>query len=246
MPTPDLLDAFETAPLAEATVTVTVDPVIVDTVDDDTLAGSDREDRMFGGNGWDILSGLADDDVIYGNTGLDTLDGGAGNDLLYGGQDDDLLKGGDGDDSLFGGLNSDTVYVLRNGELSLLEGRDTLSGGAGDDVIYGNQGNDLLFGGADDDTLYGGQGNDRLSGGEGRDVLYGGLGADGFAYAAADEGRDTIHGFDVTEDQILIASGVSVSTRTDLGDDVFIRLDTGTRITLIGVENPDDVAISSL
>lgn len=242
MPTPD---AFMQT-LADTQVTVDVDATVVGTVDDDILTGSPDEDRMFGGDGWDVLSGLAEDDVLYGNTGLDTLDGGEDDDRLYGGQDDDLLRGGDGDDSLFGGQNSEPVYVLRDGVLTLLDGRDTLSGGAGDDLIYGNQGDDLLAGGADDDTLYGGQGNDRLTGGDGDDILFGGLGADAFVYRSTDDDRDTVHDFDVAEDQILLASGVSVSSRIDLGDDALLRLSTGTRITLIGVADPDDIAVASL
>ncbi len=135
--------------------------------------------------------------------------------------------------------------MFRNGQLSVPAGRDSLSGGAGDDLIYGNRGDDILDGGSGDDTLYGGQDADRLSGGAGDDVLYGGLGGDSFIYAAADEDRDTVYGFDVSEDRILVASGVSVASRLDLGPDAMLRLSTGTRVTLIGVADPDDVAVAS-
>ena len=232
--------------LAETTpqVTVDFDATYVGTVDDDSLIGGTADDLMFGGDGYDILSGFSGNDVLYGNVGLDTVDGGPGNDLIYGGQDDDLLSGGAGNDTLVGGLNSPETFVFRDGQLWIPAGQDSLSGGAGDDLVYGNQGDDLLAGGSGDDTLYGGQDADRLTGGADDDLLYGGLGGDAFVYSDANDGRDTIHGFDVAEDQILLAAGTSVAIRTDLGDDAMLRLSTGTRITLIGVADPDDIAVA--
>lgn len=247
MPTtdqPSALDAFMLETSTE--VVINIDAEVVGTLDDDVLAGSADSDRMIGGDGWDRLAALGDDDILYGNVGLDTLDGGAGDDRLYGGRDDDLLYGGGGDDTLIGGANSEPVYVLRDGVAVLLDGRDTLSGGASEDVVYGNQGDDLIDGGADDDTLYGGQGNDRLSGGEGDDILFGGAGTDIFAYRAVDDDSDTIRDFDVSADQILLAAGVTVTSRFDFGADAVLRLSTGTRITLVGVADPDDVAVATL
>lgn len=227
-------------------VVINIDAQVVGTVGDDALAGSADSDRMIGGDGWDTLSALADDDILYGNAGLDLLDGSGGDDLLYGGRDDDRLLGGTGNDTMFGGVNSEPVYIVRNGVAVLLDGRDTLSGGAGEDLVYGNQGDDLIDGGGGDDILYGGQGNDRLTGGEGDDTLYGGAGGDFFAYRALDDDSDVIHGFDVSADQILLAAGVTVTSRFDFGDDAVLRLSTGTRITLVGVADPDDVAVSVL
>ncbi len=229
---------------SSTTLVINIDAEVVGTLNDDILLGSARSDRMFGGDGWDVISGLDDDDILYGNAGLDTLDGGDDDDILYGGKDDDLLRGGDGDDALFGGLNSDPAYVLRDGVVVLLDGRDTLSGGAGNDLIYGNQGDDLIDGGGDDDILYGGQGADRLTGGEGDDTLFGGQGGDVFVYRNVDDDRDVIQDFDVTADRILLANGVSISISYSTGDDTELRLSTGTRITLIGVTDPDDVAIA--
>src|SRR3546814_3150408 len=133
MPTtlePSHLDAL--LPASTTDLVIGIDAQVVGTLEDDLLTGSDGADRMFGGDGWDILSALGDDDVLYGNTGLDTLESGTGDDLLYGGRDDDLLRGGTDGDTLFGGANSEPVYVLRDGVAVLLDGRDTLSGDAGD------------------------------------------------------------------------------------------------------------------
>jgi Ca2+-binding RTX toxin-like protein len=116
--------------------------------------------------------------------------------------------------------------------------------GAGNDLIYGNQGDDLIDGGADDDLLYGGQGADRLTGGEGDDTLFGGQGGDVFVYRSVDDDRDVIQDFDIAADQILLAGGVAISISYSTGEDSVLRLSTGTRITLIGVADPDDVAIA--
>ena len=55
-----------------------------------------------------------------------------------------------------------------------------------------------------------------------------------------------IRDFDVAVDQILLAAGVTLARRMDFGDDTVLRLSTGTRITLIGVDDPDAVAVSGL
>src|SRR3546814_15778112 len=88
MPTtlePSHLDAL--LPASTTDLVIGIDAQVVGTLEDDLLTGSDGADRMFGGDGWDILSALGDDDVMYGNTGLDTLSSGTGDDLLSGGRD---------------------------------------------------------------------------------------------------------------------------------------------------------------
>ena len=92
-------------------------------------------------------------------------------------------------------------------------------------------------------VLYGGQGADRLTGGAGDDTLFGGKDGDVFVYRATNDGSDVIQDFDVGADQIQLAAGVSVRISYSLGDDSVLRLSTGTRITLVGVADPDDVAV---
>lgn len=64
--------------------------------------GNERDNRIEGGAGDDILRGKRGDDLLFGGDGSDTLKGGRGDDALFGGDSTDTLKGGKGAD----------VYVL--------------------------------------------------------------------------------------------------------------------------------------
>ncbi|GAB5467991.1 MAG: hypothetical protein Kilf2KO_10210 [Rhodospirillales bacterium] len=121
---------------------------------DDSLIGSDGEDRLKGVAGDDSLLGAGGSDRLVGNSGQDRLYGGGGRDSFF--------YGGSGADRIFGGAGLERQ----------------LQGNAGDDLIFGGGGDDGLFGGDDRDSLYGDAGSDRLRGGSGDDLLDGGSGAD--------------------------------------------------------------------
>src|SRR3546814_16711417 len=127
MPTtlePSHFDAL--LPASTTDLVIGIDAQVVGTLEDDLLTGSDGADRMFGGDGWDILSALGDDDVLYGNTGLDTLESGTGDVLLCGGRDADLHRGRTDGYTLLGGASSEPVYVLRYVRVVLPDCPDTL------------------------------------------------------------------------------------------------------------------------
>jgi Ca2+-binding RTX toxin-like protein len=67
----------------------------------DTLTGTEGQNRLRGGAG---------DDVLNGAEGPDTLVGGAGNDLLKGGPGSDWLYGGVGADTIVSGPGSDVFF----------------------------------------------------------------------------------------------------------------------------------------
>ena len=94
----------------------------------DKVWGSDRTNRIFGGDGMDWLEGRGGNDFIYGGNDADTLFGQQDHDLLSGDQGNDFLGGGEGNDKLFGGADN-----------------DFLSGGLGDDVLTGGTGNDKFL-----------------------------------------------------------------------------------------------------
>lgn len=124
----------------------------------DRVFGSLNGDRIYGGDGNDVLNGsrfinsanpglsaeqlALDSDIIIGNGGRDIINGFAGNDVIYTEERDSHLtetgtnKGGDwatgglGDDKIFGSANRD--FLLGG------EGQDTIHGGAGNDVIVGD------------------------------------------------------------------------------------------------------------
>lgn len=190
-----------------------------------TLAGTDEDDRLYGFGGKDKLLGGLGDDLLEGGKGNDKLEGGAGTDKLYGEGGNDTLYGdptdsifASGDDWLFGGLGNDKLFGGGS--------NDTLSGEQGKDRLFGGTGDDELSGGKGSDRLYGEDGDDRLSDGDGKDILYGGAGDDVFVLAP-DGDLDRIADFEAGDDLIdLTAYGKGVDF-LDLkirasGDDVLI------------------------
>ncbi len=151
---------------------------IIGTAGNDVIVGSPKRDRLFGGNGDDVI--CADPPTHVGEPGdhASAFEHDGGN-PGHGGGGPDRVWGGYGDDRIYGGGGPDTIVAGH--------GDDTVLGGGGPDVIIGEDGDDLLYGGPGPDRLYGGEGRDRLWGdvsndflfGEGgRDWLYGGTGRD--------------------------------------------------------------------
>jgi Ca2+-binding RTX toxin-like protein len=111
----------------------------------------------------ETVNGTDGDDRLSGSVLADSMNGQDGNDVLRGGDGNDDIRGDDGDDALFGDGGNDALF----GE----SGHDTLEGGAGDDELEGGRGEDVLRGDDGDDTLNGGFDPDRLFGGAGDDEI---------------------------------------------------------------------------
>lgn len=79
------------------------------------LAGTQANDRFYGGAGNDTLKGEGGNDYLEGGNGNDVLIGNAGADSLRGMDDQDTLTGNEGDDDLEGGKGNDT-YVFHTGD----------------------------------------------------------------------------------------------------------------------------------
>jgi Ca2+-binding RTX toxin-like protein len=134
----------------------------------DSLAGDDLANRLFGGVGNDLLSGRGGADTLQGDNGNDTLVGGAGADSLNGGMGTDFASYADAG----AGLSISLVAKAVNtgdalGDVYL--GIEGLIGSRFDDTLLGSTLADLLFGGAGNDILGGNGGADSLDGGEGFD-----------------------------------------------------------------------------
>jgi Ca2+-binding RTX toxin-like protein len=111
----------------------------------DTINGTEQDDRIDAGAGDDTINGLGGNDFIDGGSGNDTINGGDGDDRLFSYSGTDLLIGGIGNDEIlvqnsnFGGeTNSsvdagdgnDTVTYFAtgvNGTVNLGAGNDTLN-----------------------------------------------------------------------------------------------------------------------
>ena len=160
-----------------------------------SLTGTIKDDDFRLGAKSDKAIGGAGDDWMEGRLGNDTLNGGAGKDRLLGQGGNDVLFGGAGNDVLSGGIGNDRLQGQ--------SGNDVLLGDAGIDRLEGGLGDDYLHGGAGADKLFGGAGADTIIGGAGADLLVGGAGADSFVFHRG-HGRDTINGYEVGVDRLLI------------------------------------------
>ncbi|WP_376097833.1 M10 family metallopeptidase C-terminal domain-containing protein [Roseomonas sp. CCTCC AB2023176] len=134
----------------------------------------DRPEGLLAGAGNDSLGGSEGDNRILGRGGADYISAYGGADTLDGGEGNDSLEGGSGADQAFGGDGADAIVDTQG--LLLPQGvednaDDTLAGGAGNDTLIAGGGADVLDGGDDDDRLTGGAGADFLSGGVGNDIL---------------------------------------------------------------------------
>jgi len=187
------------------------------------------------------LQGLANAAIGLGNDL-------SGNNFIHGRWDaDDVLHGGAGDDELFGGAGGDRLSgSLGNDELYGGEGNDELLGRSGDDLLFGGTGNDGLKGDSGNDTLRGGDGNDVLRGGAGNDVMQGDEGADSFYFAPGDTGANMITDFDLEDGDTLVFDTDEFANLAELvaraqvvGDDLVIRRDNNSIVTLREINNTD-------
>ncbi len=169
--------------------------------------------------------------TLNGTSGADTLTATDANTTIYGYDGDDSLNGAAGQDCLYGGAGNDRLLGF--------SGNDRMYGDAGTDYLNGGGGDDVMFGGGDNDRLIGSLGNDTLDGGAGNDYLDGGEGSDTFIFNA---GQDTIAGFEITLDRLVIDPGLwssSIQSLIDsavrVGNDTLLIFDDQTQITFLGI-----------
>lgn len=121
--------------------------------DREVIEGTDADDNLEAGDGFNIF---------YGGEGSDTIEGGKDMDFMYGGNGDDTLLGRNGLNVLFGEDGNDTIY---DGD-----DRSYLNGGNGEDSLYGGGGADILDGGIGNDYLQGDHGGDTYIFAKGYDI----------------------------------------------------------------------------
>ncbi|MDX2212814.1 MAG: phytase [Oculatellaceae cyanobacterium bins.114] len=188
---------------------------------------AEAANTITGTNAGETLRGTAGSDRIYALGGFDTVVGGLGNDLIFGGKGKDEIQGdrnstAGGDDIIYGGSNVDRI-----------------SGGGGNDRLFGEGSNDILWGEVGDDLLRGGAGNDTLTGDTSASVN----GIDTFVLAPG-EGTDTIRDFQIGEDRIGLAGGLTFAQLAiaQQGSRTVIRANDQSLAVLLGVNAADLIA----
>ncbi len=204
------------------------------------------------GNGWGHDNDGDDGTGEYVNLGGYNQS----NDVFIGGEGADTLQMTSGDDALFlRDSVSDADADVRISGIEVIEAGDgndiidltsdiesygdvTLNGDAGDDTLWSNAGDDLLLGGAGDDHLYGSAGNDTLSGGTGWDTFQ----------IGKTDGHDIITDFTPGEDIIDLSewnynnfSQIQNDMHIDTDGNVVIELGNDASVTLMGVNDPEDL-----
>ena len=126
-----------------------------------TFISNDKEVIVGGGSSKEVISGSDADDNLEAGDGFNIFYGGEGNDTIEGGKDMDFMYGGNGDDTLLG-RNGVNILFGEGGNDTIYDGNDGsyLNGGADDDHLYGGGGADVLDGGAGNDYLQGDHGGD--------------------------------------------------------------------------------------
>jgi Ca2+-binding RTX toxin-like protein len=203
--------------------------------------GGAGNDRLVGNRGDDQLEGRAGNDTLLGGRGKDRLSGNSNDDFLDGQQNDDLLRGGKGNDILNGGLGNDRLRGTERADVIFARrGSDVAWGGVGADRLLGQGGNDRLSGNPQADILNGGRGNDVLNGGTGNDRIRTGVGKDRIVYRSAQQGFDTIFGFNVNSDVIDLRQVFQRSdyTSSDPFQD-YVKLANTTNGTILRVSTGD-------
>jgi len=171
------------------------------------LAGNGIANLIFGNDGVNILEGGGGNDALYGYLGNDTLNGGLGVDTMVGGLGDDIYFVDTIDDILqeFSGQGRDFVYSTVSYRLRASDDIEVLLADPRASTAAINlTGNDLV------NSLIGNAGANVLDGKGGNDFLTGNEGADSFGFSTALNGVsnvDTILGFSVTEDRVLLGAG---------------------------------------
>ncbi len=95
--------------------------VLTGTGGDDTLVGTDRDDRLDGRGGEDELEGGDGNDRLKGRGGDDTIEGGSGNDEIFPGEGDDNVDAGAGNDLIYARDTDGVDYIDCGGGFDKVE-----------------------------------------------------------------------------------------------------------------------------
>ena len=217
---------------------------------DDTVAGTAKDDYLFGGLGNDTMTGLAGVDVMFGEAGNDSMDGGVGNDRMYGGAGNDVYHVNSLSDQIFDGTTegTDTIYTTVTMALPGVSATKTIENlgveGSTIDIVTplsssaassttainltGNTLANTIAGNDGANVLNGGTGADKLVGGGGNDVYYVDNAGDQILDEGTGNGSDRVYS--------------SVSYTIGSGDEVeFLNAWGGSAVNLTGNDSAQTI-----
>ena len=191
-----------------------------------------KKDMLFGFDGNDILAGGGGSDQYYGGKGFDFVSYEAETGLYTGTRNKDKEASGiyvDFSEPKYDKTPATTTSnnvkfvdgkaeaVFYNawdawGEIDQLYSIEGIIGTQFNDTIIGGTDDNIFNGGKGIDSLEGGGGNDTLIGGAGSDTLIGDAGADTFVLNTTEDGIDTIRGFSLAENDVLLIDNKSLGT----------------------------------
>lgn len=154
--------------------------------------GNELANRIFGGNGNDVLDGRGGADILMGRGGDDLYRVDTGGDTI-------VERAGGGTDSVIASVSYTLSAHVENLTLRNVATALDGTGSEDDNVLRGNTFANALAGGDGDDVLAGGKGNDSLTGGSGADRFLFDSKPDAFV------NRDTVTDFAHGEDLLVFS-----------------------------------------
>lgn len=225
--------------------------VLVDLLFEDQNSGGALADRFIS---IEDIQGTSLNDDLRGDHGRNRVWAGDGADILHGRNGDDVLRGQNGDDIIIGGVGADIInggagidraayWTARTAVSVNLADVSHNTGEAHGDVfvgiedLQGSNFNDVLSGDSRDNRIWGGAGNDTIYGGDGADLLFGQDGADVFVFELEHMGWDRVHDFETGQDRLDISAwdtnGFDSLTLTALDAGVLVHFQGN----VIGLDN---------
>ena len=192
---------------------------------DDTISGTDDDNRLVGEDGDDTLIGLDGDDDLQGDAGDDTLDGGVGG---------DFLQPGSGTDTVIGGANGPTgesdelSYIFDSIDTGTSNGITVTFTSEFDGTVIDYAGDTDGFTGIE--RVRGTNNADTFIGAEGRQQFRGFGGDDSFDGGAGDDDRVD---YSRAQPDLGAFQGITVSLVTGIATDAYGDTDTLTNIEQI-------------
>ena len=145
----------------------------------DVILGNEGDDEIFGGNGNDLINGGLGNDEIFGGDGNDIIDGIVGNDRISAGKDDDLIIAGSNNLIIDGNQGNDELNCNNfNGAIKIDLLNDLL-------INLNNSDHQIIIKNIENvtatnynDIIMASDFNNILNGAKGDDIIYGKLGED--------------------------------------------------------------------